>query len=145
MTEKLDPFLVEIRLSLSMFEGGLGHLKDLVDEKTVTTEQELRERFAETDKLLDQIRAEARTAQDGLKRLIEEEQFETSEVVAEWKATRLTSKLHARADRCERFATTAIEVAVLAMEEARRAVLCALLTRKETISIQIKRCGDSPS
>jgi hypothetical protein len=145
MTEKLDPFLVEIRLSLSMIKGGLGHLNDLVDETTVTTERELRERFAETDKLLDQIRAEARTAQDGLKRLIEEDKFETSEVVAEWKATRLTSKLHARADRCERFATTAIEVAVLAMEEARRAVLCALLTRKETISIQIKRCGDSPS
>jgi uncharacterized iron-regulated protein len=145
MTEKLDPFLVEIRLGLSMIEGGLGHLNDLVDEKTVTTEQELRERFAETDKLLDQIRAEARTAQDGLKQLIEEEKSETSEVVAEWKATRLTSKLHARADRCERFATTAIEVAVLAMEEAKRAVLCALLTRKETISIQIKRCGDGPS
>jgi hypothetical protein len=145
MTEKSDPFRVEVRLSLSMIAGVLDHLNELVDEKTVTTEQELGERFAETEKHVDQIRAEARTAQDELKRLMEEEQFETSEVVAEWKAARLTSKLHARADRCERFATTTIEVAVLAMEEAKRAVLCALLTRKETISIQIKRSGDNPS
>ena len=145
MSENSDPFRAEVLLSLSMIAGALGHLNELVDEKTVTLEQELRDRVAESETLIDQIRAETRTAQDELKRLMEEERFETSEVVAEWKATRRTSKLHARADRCERFATTAIEIAVLAMEEAKRAVLCALLTRKETISIQIRRSGDSPS
>ena len=145
MSENSDPFRVEVRLSLSMIAGALDHLNGLVDDETVTTEHELRERVSESEELAEQIRAEARTAQDELKRLMEEEKFETSEVVAVWMATRLTSKLHARADRCERFATTAIEVAVLAMEEARRAVLCALLTRKETISIQIKRSGDNRS
>jgi hypothetical protein len=143
MNEKLDPFRVEVRLSLSIIAGALDQLNGLVDDKTIKTEHDLRELVADSEKLIDQIRAESRTAQDELKRLMEEEEFETSEIVAKWKEDRLTSKLHARADRCERVATTAIEIAVLAMEEARRAVLCALLTRKETISIQIKRNGDS--
>src|ERR1700724_609210 len=128
-----------------MIAGTLAHLNKAVDEMILTLEQELRDRVAESETLIDQIRAETRTAQDELKRLMEEERFETSEMVAEWKATRRTSKLHARADRCERFATTAIEIAVLALAEAKRAVLCALLTRKETISIQIKRSGESLS
>ena len=76
MTEKSDPFRVEVRLSLSMIAGVLDHLNELVDEKTVTTEQELGERFAEIEKHVNQIRAEARTAQDELKRLMEEEKFE---------------------------------------------------------------------
>src|SRR3984885_11731586 len=98
MTQKSDRIRVGGRLSLSMIAGVLDHLNEIVDEKIVTTEQELEESFAKIEKHVNQIRAEARTAQDELKRLIEEEKFEPSEVVAEWKATRLTSKLHGRAD-----------------------------------------------
>jgi hypothetical protein len=70
MSESSDPFRAEVLLSLSMIAGALGHLNELVDEKTVTIEQELRERVAESEKLIDQIRAETRTAQDELKRLM---------------------------------------------------------------------------
>jgi hypothetical protein len=42
----------------------------------------------------------------------------------------------------DRFRLTAIEIAALKMDEAGRAVLRALLTRKETILIQVLALGD---
>lgn len=137
MNDDNDAFRREFRASLSMIADTLDRLNALVSEKATTTEHELREQVAESKLLIDQSRMQA--AQNELNRLIEEQQLETSEKVADWKTRRQTSKLHARADRCERSATTAIEIAVLAMDEAERAVLCALLTRKETISIQVQR------
>ena len=137
MNDDNDAFQREFRASLSMIADTLDRLNALFGEKATTTEHELREQVAESKLLIDQSRMQA--AQNELNRLIEEQKLETSEKVADWKAHRQTSKLHARADRCERSATTAIEIAVLAMDEAERAVLCALLTRKETISIQVQR------
>lgn len=137
MNDDNDAFRREFSASLSMIADTLDRLNALVGEKATSTEHELREQVAESKLLIDQSRMQA--AQNELNRLIEEQKLETSEKVADWKTRRQTSKLHARADRCERSATTAIEIAVLAMDEAERAVLCALLTRKETISIQVQR------
>ena len=139
MSDDNDAFRREFRASLSMIVDTLDRLNALVGEKAASTEHELREQVAESEKLIDQSRMQARAAQKELNRLIEEQKLETSEKVDDWKTHRQTSKLHARADRCERSATTAIEIAVLAMDEAERAVLRALLTRKETISIQVQR------
>ena len=139
MNDDNDVFRREFRASLSMIADALDRLNALVGEKATSTEHELREQVAESEKLIDQSRMQARAAQNELNRLIEEQQLETSEKIADWKTHRQTSKLHARADRWERSAATAIEIAILAIDEAERAVLCALLTRKETISIQIQR------
>ena len=139
MNDDNDVFRREFRASLSMIADALDRLNALVGEKATSTEHELREQVAESEKLIDQSRMQARAAQNELNRLIEEQQLETSEKIADWKTHRQTSKLHARADRWERSAATAIEIAILAIDEAERAVLCALLTRKETISIQVQR------
>ena len=139
MNDDNDVFRREFRASLSMIADALDRLNGLVGEKATSTEHELREQVAESEKLIDQSRMQARASQNEFYRLIEEQKLETSEKIADWKTHRQTSKLHARADRCERSATTAIEIAILAIDEAERAVLCALLTRKETISIQVQR------
>jgi hypothetical protein len=139
MSNDSDAFRSEFRASLSVIAHALDRLNSLLDEKAANTEHDLGEQVADSDKLIDQSRMQARVAQNELSRLIEEQKLETNEKVADWKTHRQTGKLHARADRCERAATTAIEIAVLAMDEAERAVLCALLTRKETISIQVQR------
>lgn len=139
MSEDFDPFPKEFRTGLSMIEQTFDRLNTLVANTTTRTEHDLQEDVTEIEKFIDQSRRQARAAQKELNRLVDEERFETSEKVADWKTRRLTSKLHARADRSERCAVTAIEIAVLAMDEAERAVLRALLTRKETISIQVQQ------
>jgi predicted metal-dependent hydrolase len=136
MSEDVDPFPKEFRVGLSMIEQTFDRLNTLIAN---TTEHDLQEDVTEIEKFIDQSRRQARAAQKELNRLMDEEGFETSEKIADWRARRLTSKLHARADRSERCAVTAIEIAVLAMDEAERAVLRALLTRKEAISIQVQQ------
>ncbi len=78
-----------------------------------------------------------------LKKWMDEESSEGIDKVAQWKAKRETSRLHARADKYERCAGAAMAVAATAMNEAERAVLRALLARKEAISIQIQQGSGS--
>jgi hypothetical protein len=51
---------------------------------------------------------------------------------------RQTDKLHARADRYERCANAAVEIAAAKIDEAVQWVFRALLARNEAISIQVK-------
>jgi hypothetical protein len=91
------------------------------------------------DEIAELNRAKTLAAYAESNRCLEEEKLEASEKITEWKKKRLTSQLHARADRLERCAVSAVEIAVLAMDEAERTVLRAILSRKEAVLIQVQR------
>jgi hypothetical protein len=65
--------------------------------------------------------------------------LEADEKLVGWKMKRQTSHLHAHADRFEKGLVAAVEIAAMAMEEAERAAIRAVLARREAISIQIQR------
>jgi predicted metal-dependent hydrolase len=117
-----------------MVENTVGHHNLLISKTANSTEHELLEQATQIQRFIDQSRSHTQAAHKEANQLMEEEGCETSENIADWKANRNTSKLHARADRSERCALTAIEIAALTMDEAER-VHRALLTRKETVSI----------
>ncbi len=69
----------------------------------------------------------------------EREDAEAMPQLSRWKQLRQTDRLHARADRFERRAVLATEVALLAMMRAEHAIAHALLARLEAIAIQVER------
>jgi hypothetical protein len=143
MKNYVDQFCEDIHTNLSAIGATFTRLQTLIADKAKSTEQEIRKYFVETEEGIEQTRAKRAAALLELKKWSDEESSEAIEKVAQWKAKRETSRLHARADRCERSAAAAIAVAAAAMDEAERAVLRALLARKETISIQAQQVGSS--
>jgi hypothetical protein len=114
-----------------MIANSFDRLYALVNGREISSEHELREQVVEIEKTIEQSRAQATAAHVAFDLLVDEERFETSDKVADLVMNRQTSKLHARTGRGERCAATAIEIAILAMDEVERAVLRALLARKE--------------
>ena len=80
---------------------------------------------------LDLEQAKVRAAQADMKNWAEEQQAITGEKIAEWRARREIAKLQNRADRAERYAAAAAEVAVATVDEAERASLEAWLARAD--------------
>ena len=138
MNGNIDQFQKDLRLNLSIVVTACDRFITMANERMTGTEQELRGHLIEIEKAIEQSQARMAAARADLNRWMEEEKFETNEKIADWKATRQTDKLHARADRYERCSNTAIEIAAAMMEEAEQWAFRALLARKEAISIQIK-------
>jgi hypothetical protein len=112
MNDHIDQFHEDIRAALSTIDVSLIRVKALFANKTMRTEQDLREQLGEVEKSLEQSRQRAAAAHLDLERWLDEE----SDRVAEWRVKRDTSKLHARADKCEQCAAAAIEVAIAAVD-----------------------------
>jgi len=138
MNGNTDQFQKDLRLNLSIVMTACDRFITTVEDRMAGTEPEWREQLLEMEKLIEQGQAMIAAARANLHRWIEEEKLETSLKVAEWKATRQTDKLHARADRYERCANAAVEIAAAKIDEAGQWVFRALLARNEAISIQIK-------
>jgi hypothetical protein len=138
MNGNTDQFREDLRLNLSIVMTACGRFITAVEGGMAGTELEWHEQLLEMEKLIEQSRAKIAAASADLHRCIEEEKFETSIQVIEWKAKRQTDKLHARADRYERCANAAVEIAAAKIDEAGQWVFRALLARKETISIQVQ-------
>src|ERR1700692_1343846 len=110
MNGNTDQFQKDLRANLSLVLTSCDRFIAIVNEMMSATEQELREQLAEINKDVDQSRARIEAARADLNRWMDAENLETSEKVSNWKATRQTDKLHGRADRSERCATTSIEL-----------------------------------
>jgi hypothetical protein len=139
MANHVDQFCADICVTLSIIDATVVRVETLIEDKAKSTEQDVRERMAVVEKRIEQGRAKVAAARAALERWTVDESPEASMKVAEWKTKRDTSKLHAHADRHEARAAAVIDVAVAAMDDAERAVLGALLARKEAISIQVRQ------
>jgi hypothetical protein len=134
-----DRLCDELHAVLSVVEASLTRLKTVLTDTANNTEQELRQSLTMVETAIEQNRAIVDAAHADFKNWFDEGQSETTERIAEWKAKRQTSKLHARADRFELSAAAAVEMGAAAMREAEREVLRALLMRKEAIAIQVQQ------
>lgn len=131
----------ELRQHFSGIAATFDRANTLVFDDEHPAEQDLREQLRKIDETAEQVRAQAVATYASFERLINDERAETAAQIAAWKQARQTSQLHARADRCERCAVVATEIALLAMDQAERAIIQALLARAEAISAQIQHVG----
>jgi hypothetical protein len=141
MANHVHSFSEDLHATLSIIDAGRARVQALIADKAGRTGQEMTDRLAEVERSIRHGRVTAAAALAALGKWTVAEESEASGLIAEWKTKRQTGKLHARADRYEEHAAAAIVVAAAAMDEAERAVLRALLARKEAISIQVQQSG----
>jgi predicted nucleic acid-binding Zn-ribbon protein len=135
MAQRIDQFCEDLRLKLTNIDSGLSGLKAKIDGKTQNVEQDVRGHLERVQKRVEQGRDKVSASQAELKNWVEDKKTATSEKIAEWKAKRETSKLQNRADKAERYAAAAIDIAVAAVDEAEQASLEAWLAREDANAV----------
>lgn len=141
----MKQFSEDVRVHVSKIAASLERLEGLIAETAIVPDLKLREELAANDEIAEQERLRATVVNAEFDKLVKSELAEASAKLASWKAKRDTSHLHARADRIERCAMIAVEIAMLAMCEVERTALRAVLARREAIAIQVQRTdGNDP-
>jgi hypothetical protein len=136
MSERIDQFCENLRVKLTGIENNMQALKNKIDSKAQTAEQEVRTRLDAIKKRVDQERPKLAAAQGDIKKWIEERKATTNQKIAEWKAKSEQGRLKTRADLAESYAGAAAAVALAAVDEAEQASLEAWLARKDAQSAQ---------
>lgn len=135
----------ELRQHFSGIAATFDRVNTLVFDDAHPAERDLREQLHRIDEAAEQVRARTLAAHASFERWIGEARAETADQIAAWKQTRQTGHLHGRADRYERCAVSATEIALLAMDQAERAIIQAVLAREEAMSVQILHIDSSRS
>ncbi|WP_213736885.1 hypothetical protein [Bradyrhizobium sp. dw_411] len=141
MNGNIEKLREDLWLNVSGIAASFDRFNFLIYESESNDEAQLRERLGQIEDGAEQNRARTIAAHSEFERWMDEERNESAERLAEWKQKRQSGQLHARADRCERCAAVAVEIALLAMDQAEMIIVRALLARTEAISVQIQR-GD---
>lgn len=126
-----------VRENLENLSISFDRLRALIDGNSSTTESELRKGLARLEILSKQNREKLAGALSDFERWINEE-LQTRDKISLWKTRRDTSRLHSRADLCEKSANAALEIAALAIQEAECASLRAILARMDAVSVQVR-------
>lgn len=122
-----------------MADSGLDGLKAKIDSNAAHAEQDVQSHLDRVRKRIEQGRAKVSAAQANMKSWVDEQKAITSDKIAEWKAKREISKLQGRADKAERYAAAAADVAVAAVDGAEQASLEAWLARSDAEYAQRKQ------
>ncbi len=131
MSERIDQFCENLRVKLMSIEKHMQTLKEEINSKAQTAEQEVRTRLDAVKKRVDQERPKVAAAQTDIKKWLEERKTTTTQKIAEWKARSEKARLKSWADFAESYAGAAAAVALAAVDEAEQASLEAWLARKD--------------
>ena len=131
MGQRIDQFCENLRQKLTMADSGLDGLKAKIDSNAAHAEQDVQSHLDRVRKRIEQGRAKVSAAQADVKSWVDEQKSITSDKIAEWKTKREIGKLQSRADKAERYAAAAAEVAVATVDEAEQASLEAWLARAD--------------
>ena len=135
MGHRIDQFCETLRQKLTMTDNGLDGLKVKIQGKATHVEQDVQNHLDRVHKRIEQGRAKVSAAQADMKNWAEQRKAVTSDKIAEWKSKWETGKLQSRADNAERYAAAAIDVAVVAVDEAEQASLEAWLARQDAADL----------
>ncbi|HEY7244068.1 MAG TPA: hypothetical protein VH678_09325 [Xanthobacteraceae bacterium] len=136
MAERIDEFCENLRIKLTSIDNEMRSLKAKVDGKLKTAGQDVQNQLNAVKKRMEQDRAKVTSAQNDMKKWMEERKSATREKVAEWKAKFEKAKLQSHADSAEHYAAAAAIIALAAVDEAQEAALEAWLARREADSAQ---------
>ncbi len=135
MGQHIDQFCEDLRLKLTNIESGLTALKSKIDSRAKTAEDDVRSHLDKVKKRIEQGRAKVSSSEAQVRTWVEERKAFTGATIADWKARRQASELQGRADRAERYAAAAIDMAVAALDEAEEASLEAWLAREDANAV----------
>jgi hypothetical protein len=136
MSERIDEFCENLRVKLTSMDDKLQALKAKIDAKSKAAEQDVRAQLDSLTRRMEQDRLKVSSAQNEVKKWVEERKAATKEKIAEWKTKHEKLRLQNRADGAERYAAAAAMVALSAVDEAQQAALEAWLARKDADSTQ---------
>ncbi len=135
MGQRIDQFCETLlRIKLTNVGSGLNDLKSKIDTKAQHADQDIRSHLDSVQRRIEQDNNKVSAAKAEVKEWMEHRKIDTNAKIAEWKAKHEISKLQNRADKAERYAAAAIDVAVAAMNEAEQAALEAYLARQDADS-----------
>jgi chromosome segregation ATPase len=129
MSDKVDRFCEQLRVTLTGLENRLDNLKAKIERDRESTKAAIDSRVDEAKAGLGTLRADAEAARARMKAQVEEKKTETKQTIAEWKHDREVTKLQERAEDLEAYASWAVLVAADAIDEADLATLQAIAAR----------------
>jgi flagellar biosynthesis/type III secretory pathway ATPase len=134
MSRRIDPFCQDIRSRLAVIEMAVANLNARIDGRGRDVERDVREHLDAVKRLVESNRAKVAEATSEITNWIEADNAATNEEIAEWTANKETAKLIDRADRADRYAAAAKDVALAALDAAEQAALEAWLARRDAES-----------
>jgi hypothetical protein len=137
MNGSIEGLREAVRENLESLSASFERLRILIDGKPFATDSAMRKALARLEILSKQNREKLAAAHPDFERWMIQE-LSAREKVSLWKAKRDSSRLHFRADLCEKSANAALEIAALAIQEAECAALRAIFARKEAVSVQVR-------
>ena len=131
MSQRIDQFHQGLRIKLTNIESGLDSLKARIQGKPQHAEQDVRGHLEQVQRRIQKNQAKFAAAQAEMKSWAEDRKLATADKIAEWEARAETSKLQNRADKAERYAAAAMDVALETIDEAEQAAVEAWLARQD--------------
>jgi chromosome segregation ATPase len=135
MSEKLDNVRRELHAKLNEAEK---HLKDIEANAKSTNEKakaQLQAQLKSVETKVNDAKARAAAADARMKSWVNEKKEMTQDAIAQWKSQRNAMKLAGRADRSEDYAVAAIQFAGVAIDEAEKAVIEAVVARMDADAV----------
>ena len=131
MSIAIDNFTKQLHDNLEAVEDRAKSLKESIQSAPKKTQAEIQSKLDEVKTKLEAKKQEFDEYRAKLKTQFEAKESEVKSNVEEWKASRELTKLEHRAEQAEDYANTAILLAMAAMEEAEKATLEAICTRRD--------------
>jgi len=136
MSEQVDNFRAQLRAKVDDADKWLKDLQANVKNAGDKAKNDAKAHLASLESKVKAQHTKAQAAEASMKAWVEEKKTITNEKIAEWKAQRQMKDLTRRADRTERYAADATEVAAAAIDEAEKAIAEAIVARMDADSAQ---------
>lgn len=130
MSARVDKFCDGLRDRLNSLETRVESVKANVQALPGKVEKAVHDKIDEARGKLRAQKERIDKARADVKAWAEQKKTETEATIREWQAKHEVQKLHARADRSEAYAESAVIVALYSLDEAEEAILDAVAARK---------------
>lgn len=139
MSTTIDKFTKQLHDNLEAVEDRAKSVRRSIRSTRKKSQVEIQSQLDEARKKLEDKKQEFDEYRAKFKAQFEEKESEVMSNVEEWKTSREIQKLEHRAVKAEDYASTAIFLAMVAMQEAEEATLSAISTRLDAESAVEKR------
>jgi membrane protein involved in colicin uptake len=143
MSEKFNNFCSELRTRINDADRRIKDLKASALGASEKARVEARAQLAALENKAKEQKARTAAAEAKAKAWVEEKKTMTHDKIAQWKEQRDGKRLVARADLSEHYATTAMEIAASAVDEAERAAVEAVVARMDADGVKAPAASKS--
>jgi membrane protein involved in colicin uptake len=143
MSEKFNNFCSELRTRINDADKRIKDLKASALGASEKAGVEARAQLVALENKAKEQKARTAATEAKAKAWVEEKKTMTHDKIAQWKEQRDAKRLAARADLSEHYATTAMEIAASAVDEAERAAVEAVVARMDADGVKAPAASKS--